>query len=141
MAANSRTSNARKSTPPARRAAVTAPVEPDLDDYEDDAEGSPADAQQAEAAGHYVTALLAGEEIRVIPPGAWRQSWQAMLSQANFAAFAEHVIHPDDLDLYDDIDPTNDEFEAFVVSAANRAGESLGKSRGPGRSSRRTRRR
>lgn len=64
-----------------------------------------------------------------------------MLSRADFAAFAEHVIHPDDLELYDEIDPTNDEFEAFVVSAANRAGEGLGKSRGPGRSSRRTRRR
>jgi hypothetical protein len=55
--------------------------------------------------------------------------------------FAEKVIHPDDLDLYFDIDPTNDEFGEFVSEAARLSGESLGKSRGPAASPRRTRRR
>lgn len=108
------------------------------DDY---AEPDPAEAQEIEAEGHYVTASLAGEELRIIPPGAWRQSWQTALARGQFNTFAETVVHPDDLDLYFEIDPTNDEFEQFVESAAKLSGESLGKSRGPARSSRRTRRR
>ncbi|WP_407563308.1 hypothetical protein [Streptomyces sp. 184] len=126
------------SKPPARRAAqrATLPAEEPDEEYVDAAE-----AQEIEAEGHYVTALLAGEEIRIVPPGAWRQSWQTALTRGEFAVFSEHVIHPDDLDLYDDIDPTNDEFESFVTDAAGQAGESLGKSRGPAGRSRRTRRR
>jgi len=56
-------------------------------------------------------------------------------------AFAQIVLHPDDYDLYLDIDPTNEEWGEFVTDAAERAGESLGNSRGPAPSSRRTRRR
>lgn len=123
------------SKPPARRAAPRATPAVD-EDYPGEAE-----AQEIEAEGHYVTALLAGEQIRIVPPGAWRQSWQTALTRGEFGVFSEHVIHPDDLDLYEDIDPTNDEFEAFVTDAAGQAGESLGKSRGPGGRSRRTRRR
>ncbi|MGV9888392.1 hypothetical protein [Streptomyces sp. NPDC003395] len=111
------------------------------DFYDDEEPASPALAQEIDAQGHYVTASLAGEPIRVIPPGAWRQSWQRQLARGLFDAFAEQVVHPDDLDAYFDIDPTNDEFEQFVSDAAERAGESLGKSHGPARSSRRTRRR
>jgi hypothetical protein len=124
-----------------------APAEPvnertGADDYYDgDEPATEAAAQEIEANGHYVTATLAGETIRVIPPGAWRQSWQRQLARGMFDAFAEKVVHPADLDLYFDIDPTNDEFEGFVSEAAERAGESLGKSRGPARSSRSTRRR
>ncbi|MGW0905042.1 hypothetical protein [Streptomyces sp. NPDC002853] len=139
MAANARTATARKKTAtrPARKTAAVAPdVEPEQD-YEDDA----AEAQAVEAEGHYITALLAGDEIRVVPPGAWRQSWQVQLASGQFAAFARHVLHPEDVDLYWEIDPTNDEFEAFVADAAGQSGESLGKSRGPAPSSRRTRRR
>ncbi|MFH8751127.1 hypothetical protein ACH4GK_31695 [Streptomyces rimosus] len=136
MAANSRSTTTRK-TRTVRPPAVTEPVE---EDYTDE-EATAAEAQEIEAEGRYVTARLADEEIRVLPPGAWRQSWQASLAQGQFLAFAQNVVHPDDLDLYFDIDPTNDEFEAFVEEAARRSGESLGKSRGPNRSSRRTRRR
>lgn len=118
-----------------------APVEAELeDDFEDEEVDAP-EAQEIEADGHYVTAMLADDEIRVVPPGAWRQSWQTMLAAGQFNGFAKHVIHPEDLDLYFEIDPTNDEFEEFVTEAAKRGGESLGKSRGPARSSKRTRRR
>ena len=115
--------------------------EPQDDFYDDEESATPAVAQEVEATGHYVTAALAGEPIRVIPPGAWRQSWQRQLARGLFDAFAEKVVHPDDLDTYFEIDPTNDEFEQFVSDAAERAGESLGKSRGPAPSSRSTRRR
>lgn len=115
--------------------------ERDDDTYDSDTPAEPAEAQEIEALGHYVTASLAGEPVRVIPPGAWRQSWMRHLNAGRFDVFAEEVIHPDDLDLYDEIDPTNDEFGQFVADAAELAGESMGKSGGPSRSSRRTRRR
>lgn len=135
MPPTTRKTTSRKATAP-RAVPRSEPVE-DIDDgYPDEAE-----AQEIEAEGHYVTALLAGEEIRIVPPGAWRQSWQTALSEGKFRVFAEHVIHPGDLDLYFEIDPTNDEFEAFVTDAAGQAGESRGKSRGPATRSRRTRRR
>lgn len=134
------TTNTRKARP-ARPARELAPVETESPDEYEDEETDAAEAQEIDAEGHYVTAMLADEEIRVVPPGAWRQSWQTMLAAAQFNGFAAHVVHPDDLDLYFDIDPTNDEFEQFVAEAAKRGGESLGKSRGPARSSRRTRRR
>jgi hypothetical protein len=137
MTANSRPVRTTRTTPRTKAAAPAEAIEP-MDDYD---EADAAEAQEIEAEGHYVTAMLAGEEIRVVPPGAWRQSWQTLLAAAQFNGFAKHVVHPDDLELYFDIDPTNDEFEEFVSEAAKRGGESLGKSRGPARSSRRTRRR
>ncbi|WP_330172946.1 hypothetical protein OG875_04705 [Streptomyces sp. NBC_01498] len=144
MAGTSRKTTPRKATTqPVRtpRELASAVREPQSVDYEDEDEVDAAEAQQIEAEGHFVTAMLADEEIRIVPPGAWRQSWQTALSNAQFTFFAEQVVHPDDLDLYFEIDPTNDEFEAFVAEAARRGGESLGKSRGPATSSRRTRRR
>lgn len=106
-----------------------------------DEEVSPAEAQEIEAVNKHVTALLCGEEVRIIPPGAWRQSWQRLAAQGQIDAFAQIVLHPDDYDLYIDIDPTNEEWGEFVADAAEQAGESLGNSRGPAPSSRRTRRR
>lgn len=142
MAAKPRATTARRTTTtrPARSPRELAPAarEPEPEEVE---ETDAAEAQEIEAEGHYVTAELAGEDLRIVPPGAWRQSWQKALAQGQFDFFAEQVIHPEDLDLYFEIDPTNDEFEAFVAEAASRSGESLGKSRGPARSSRRTPRR
>ncbi|MFE4658377.1 hypothetical protein ACFRFJ_17065 [Streptomyces hydrogenans] len=112
----------------------------DIDDI--DEEPTPADdAQELEATGRHVTAMLCGEEVRVIPPAAWRQSWQRLLNAGQVDAFAEHIFHPDDYDLYVDLDPTNQDFTDMITDAGERAGESLGKSRGPAASSRRTRRR
>lgn len=103
---------------------------------------SAAEAQEIEAnAGHYVAADLCGKRLRVVPPGAWRQSWQRKLRQGDFDGFAEEVFHPDDVDTYFDLDPTNDDFGAFVEAAARAGGEDLGKSSGPRASSRSTRKR
>lgn len=131
MAANTRTA--------ARKTAARAQSRPRIE--ENEPEVTEAEAQEIEADSHYVTALLCGEEVRVIPPGAWRQSWQRLLNQGQIDAFAEKVFHPEDVDQYYDLDPTNEEFGAFVADAAQQAGESLGKSRGPAPSSRSTRRR
>jgi hypothetical protein len=129
MAATPRTA-ARKAT--ARTQSRRTVEEPDV---------TPAEAQEIEAEGHYVTANLAGEDIQIIPPAAWRTSWQRMLNEGNLDGFAQKIFHPDDYELYLELDPTIFEFMTFVEDAATRSGESLGKSDGPGPSSRRTRRR
>ncbi|WP_329215294.1 hypothetical protein OG352_06530 [Streptomyces sp. NBC_01485] len=130
-----RTAARAASRPPvARRAAEVEEVdEPDMTE---------AEAQEIEAeVGHYVTTELCGEEVQVIPPSAWRSSWQRMLNQGNLDGFAEKVLHPDDYELYLELDPTIVEFMEFAQEAASLVGESLGKSSGPAPSSRRTRRR
>lgn len=131
-----------KRTAPPRKPRTTRP-EPEEEVYEEDA----AEAQELEATGHYVSATLSSdygetgrsEELRIIPPGAWRMSWQRLLQQGNLDEFARLVMPPEDYELFQEIDPTNDEFGEFIAEAARRAGESLGKSPGPAGSSRRTR--
>lgn len=102
---------------------------------------SAAEAQEIEAEGHYVTALLCGEEVQVVPPAAWRASWQRLLRQGMIDEFAEKIFHPDDFELYLELDPTMQEWGEFTDDAARSAGESRGNSRGPAPSSRHTRRR
>ena len=120
----------------ARPAASRRKTEPD-----EEPEVTAAEAQEIEAEGHYVTGLLCGEEVRIVPPGAWRQSWQELLNSGQIRAFMEIVLSPDDFELFVELDPTNDEVGELIQDAAQRAGESLGNSRGPAPSSRRTRRR
>lgn len=143
--ANTRTSSTSRKPRTAARAAsrpaTSRPaVEPD-EDFVDEPDVSEAEAQEIEAVNMHVTGMLCDEEVRIIPPGAWRQSWQRLLNQGQIDAFAKIVLHPDDYELYVELDPTNDEFGELINDAATRAGESLGKSSGPAPSSRRTRRR
>jgi hypothetical protein len=127
-----RTAARAASRPTSRRA-----VEPDVDEVE----VSAAEAQEIEAEGHYVTAELCGEEVQIVPPSAWRSSWQRMLSQGNLDGFAEKIFHPEDFELYLEIDPTIVDFLQFAQEVGERVGEGMGKSSGPATSSRRTRRR
>ena len=120
--------------PPVARRSVE-PEEIDEPDITD------AEAQEIEAEGHYVATSLCGQRVEVIPPSAWRSSWQRMLNLGNLDGFAEKVLHPDDYELYLELDPTIEEFMGFAQDAASLTGESLGKSSGPAPSSRRTRRR
>jgi hypothetical protein len=101
----------------------------------------PPDAQEIEAEGHFVTALMCGEELRIIPPGAWRMSWQRLLNAGQIDAFAELVMHPEDFDLFQELDPTVQEWTDFISDASRQGGESQGNSRGPAPSPRNTRRR
>lgn len=138
MAANQRTTS-RKPRTAARAASRPSRPAPEPDEVEVDEQQ--ATAAEKEAEGTYVTAELCGEELQIIPPALWRASWQALLQQGQIATFVEMVLHPDDLDVFWEIDPTSSEFSDFIEEAARQGGESLGKSRGPGRSSLRTRRR
>lgn len=138
---NTTSGTSRKPRTAARAASRPATTRRAAQPEESDEQVSAAEAQEIEAVNKHVTALLCGEEVRIIPPGAWRQSWQRLAAQGQIDAFAQIVLHPDDYDLYIDIDPTNEEWGEFVQDAAEQAGESLGNSRGPAPSSRRTRRR
>ncbi|MFC8273744.1 hypothetical protein ACFUJR_14725 [Streptomyces sp. NPDC057271] len=102
---------------------------------------TPAEAQETEATGHYVTAPLCGKDLEIVPPGAWRQSWQRKLKAGDFDAFLEDVLSPASYELYLDLDPTNDEVGELLSVAGEAAGEPLGKSGGPKPSSRSTRKR
>lgn len=142
MAAPRKTAASSRKPRTAARAASrpsTRAVEP-VEDF-DEPDVTEADAQETEAVENFVTGELCGEEVRMIPPGAWRQSWQELLNKGQIGAFMEIVLHPDDLEVFTDVDPTNDEVGDLINDVAQRSGESLGKSRGPAPSSRRTRRR
>ncbi|TGB13885.1 hypothetical protein E2651_07820 [Streptomyces sp. MZ04] len=112
-------------------------MEPEEDFDDDDA----AEAQEDEAEGHYVTAKLVGEDVQILPPSVWRQSWNRLLNSGQIDAFAELVIHPEDYERYEELDPTNAQFGEFIGEASEQVAEGPGKSRGPNRSTRRTRRR
>jgi hypothetical protein len=115
-------------------------VEPDVEPDIEETEVSAAEAQEIEADG-YVAAELCGQEVLVVPPSMWRASWQRALNQGNIDLFAEKILHPDDFDYFLEVDPTIEEWLAFVEDASSRSGESLGKSRARSRSGRPTRRR
>jgi hypothetical protein len=129
MTANSRTVSTARTSPKARPARAPEP------------EVSPAQAQEIEATGHYVTAVLCDTEVEVVPSGAWRQSSMRKLRLGDMDAFMEDVLSPDSYELYVELDPTNEEINDFMETAGEVAGESLGKSGGPKASSRTTRRR
>ena len=122
---------ARAASRPARTSAPAA-EEPEV---------TAAEAQEIEGEGHYITLNLCGEDVRIVPPTVWRTSWQRLLNAGQIDAFAEKIFHPDDFEVYLDVDPTMEEWVEFTTEATQVAGESLGNSSGPAPSSRRTRRR
>ncbi|HTE57088.1 MAG TPA: hypothetical protein VK698_39815 [Kofleriaceae bacterium] len=116
-----------------------APVEDFTDDEVEPL--SDAEAQELEATGRHISVSLCGEPVRVVPAGAWRSSAQRKLRVGDLDGFMTSVLHEDDYELYEELDPTQEEFVQFVADAQEISGESRGKPRGPQGSSRRTRRR
>lgn len=104
-------------------------------------------AQEAEAAsGDYITVPLAGfdgvaKDVRVLPPGKWRASAMRALNGGDMDRFMQLVLHEGDFEVYEELDPDMDAIGRFAEAAARAGGEDLGKSSGPRRSSRSTRRR
>lgn len=104
-------------------------------------------AQEAEAeADEYITAPLAGhdgvaKDVRCVPSGRWRASTIRALNGGDIDAFMRANLHEDDFEIYEDLDPDMDSFGKFVADVGRLSGEALGKSGGPSRSSRSTRRR
>jgi hypothetical protein len=102
---------------------------------------TPAEAQEIEATGHYVTNELCNEKLQIVPAGAWRQSTMRKLKANEMDDFMEDVLSPESYEAYLDLDPTNDELGEFINAAGEASGESVGKSSGPRPSSRSTRKR
>jgi len=106
-------------------------------------------AQEAEAEQEldpHVTVPLAGydgvvKDVRALPANRWRASAFRALNGGDMDTFMELVLHEDDYDLYEDLDPDMDAIGRFAEAAARAGGEDLGKSSGPSRSGRSTRRR
>lgn len=106
-----------------------------------DIELSEAAKQEIEAIGEYVPVPLGDAETRVKPQRDWRMSDLRMLNAGDLDGWAESVIHPDDLEAFMEQDLTLAEFQDFAAEASRLAGDGLGKSSRPSRSSRTTRRR
>lgn len=106
-----------------------------------------AHAQEAETEQpEYVTVPLAGfdgvtKDVRVLPASRWRASALRCLNRGDMDGFMETVLHEDDFEVYEELDPDMDGISKFAEDAARAAGESLGKSSGPSGSSRGTRKR
>lgn len=113
----------------------------------DAAKAEEAAAQELEADGDaYVTVPLAGydgatKDVRALPNTRWRSSALRALNQGDFDGFFASVLHEDDYELYEELDPTAEDIGNFTEAVVRESGEALGKSSGPRASSRRTRRR
>ncbi|MEW2575373.1 hypothetical protein [Streptomyces syringium] len=92
--------------------------------------------QEVDASGGYVTAALAGRPVRVLPAQRWRASHLRALNSGDLDAFAEGVLYADDVSVWYEVDPMQDEIGAWVREVAEAGGEGLGKSSGRTASSR-----
>lgn len=121
---------------------ATARLSPPDKDGVSDIEGlSPSEAQEAEVDGEFVTVPVGDTKVRVRPQREWRMSHLRALNEGDFDAWADGVLHPDDVDDFLDLDITLAEFDSFAKEAAKVTGDGLGKSRRPRGSSRNTRNR
>lgn len=122
-----------------------APFGPSLDQHD------PVSApdQEAQALGQeadavpdgYVRADLSGHPVHALSAQRWRASHLRALTAGDLDTFAEGVLHPDDVHVWYEADPTQDEIGAWVSAVAAAGGEALGKSSGRTASSTRTARR
>lgn len=104
-------------------------AEPDEDGVRSIEGLTPAEAQEAEADGKFVTLLVGDLKVRIRPQRDWRMSHLRALNQGDFDAWAEGVLHPDDLDEFLDQDITLAQFQEFAEEASRETGDDLGKSR------------
>ena len=108
-------------------------------------EAANAQESEAELDDGYVTVPLAGhdgvvKDVRCVPSGRWRASTLRALNSGDIDGFMESNLHPDDFEIYEDLDPDMDGFGKFAADVARLSGEALGKSAGRSRSGSSTRR-
>lgn len=109
-------------------------------------EAARAQETEAELDDGYVTVPLAGydgvtKDVRALPANRWRASALRALNRGDMDTFMASVLHEDDYDTYEDLDPDTEAIGRFAEAASRAGGEELGKSGGPRPSSRSTRRR
>jgi hypothetical protein len=112
----------------------------------DQIEAARAQETEADLEDAYLTVPLTGYEgvakdVRVLPANRWRASAVRALNSGDIDAFMGIVLHEDDYDTYEDLDPTTADIGRFAEEVSRLSGEALGKSSGPTRSSRSTRKR
>jgi hypothetical protein len=86
----------------------------------------PSDRRRAEESTETYTGTLDGVEIRVLPQGEWRKSANVSLRQGDWDGWAASAVHPEDVKQFKQLDPTNNEFSAFVTDALRHFGVDLG---------------
>ncbi|MCP9997994.1 hypothetical protein LUX34_24080 [Streptomyces werraensis] len=112
----------------------------------DQIEAARAQETEVDTEDEFLTVPLTGydgvtKDVRALPASQWRASAIRALNSGNIDGFMEIVLHEDDYAIYEDLDPTTDGIGKFAEEASRRSGEALGKSSGPSRSSRSTRKR
>lgn len=91
------------------------------------------------AAGDQPVAVpLAGQTIHVLPVRKWRQSALRALREGDFIEWATKCLSEEDAELWDEIDPTIEDIEAFFVAWSENSGQTAEKSSASRRSSTRT---
>ncbi|MFD9150592.1 hypothetical protein [Streptomyces diastaticus] len=106
----------------------------------------PAEAQEIEVDAEFVTVPLAGydgvsKDVRARLATRWRASALRALNSGDMDAFMELVLHEDDYETYEELDPDMEAITHFANAVGEASGEALGKSSGPRPSSRSTRKR
>src|SRR5579875_3145780 len=77
-------------------------------------------------------------DILVPPSGRWKSRANSMLNNGQFHEWARTVLAETDFDTWSELDPTNDDVEAFFKAWQAATGESRPESRASKRSSRST---
>lgn len=85
-----------------------------------------------------VAVPLAGQTIHVLPVRKWRQSALRALKEGDFITWAERCLTEDDVSLWDEIDPTIEDIEAFFLAWSESSGQTAEKSSASRRLSKRT---
>lgn len=80
-------------------------------------------------------------DIHVPAPGRWKARAQRLLAQGDFDSWAELVLPKPERVKWVDLDPTNDDVQAFFEKWQELGGQDLGKSPSSRRSSKGTARR
>lgn len=102
---------------------------------------STASAAEREVTGELIQGQLAGKTIYVKPMRQWRASAIHALREGDLLGWAEATLSDDDLAVWDEVDPTIEEIEAFFSTISVGTGVNPGNSRASRRSSTRTRKR
>lgn len=108
---------------------------------EEVAEAASMSAGEHEATGELIQGELAGKTIYVPPVKKWRASALHKLREGDYQGWAEATLLDDDMDIFEEVDPTIDELEGFFNSISGAMGGNAGNSRASRRSQRSTKRR
>lgn len=98
-------------------------------------------AAEREVTGELVQGELAGQAVYVPPVRQWRASALHALREGDLMGWAEKTLPDDDWEIWQDVDPTMEQIEAFFASVDGRLGVNPGNSRASRRSSKTTGRR